>query len=89
MTKSAAIEGEICRPDEALPAGPPLLPGRPASLKTASGVLREMAVVYRAARRGAIDLQAATRLTFILKGMGKLHEVVELEQRVTALETRR
>lgn len=89
MTKTASLSGEILKSDESLPAGLPLLPGRPASLKTASGVLREMAVVYRAARRGAIDLQAATRLTFILQAMGKLHEVVELEQRVTALETRR
>jgi len=89
MKKSVSLEGEILRPAETLPAGPPLLPGRPASLKTASGVLREMAVVYRAARRGAIDLQAATRLTFILQAMGKLHEVVELEQRVSALENRR
>jgi len=89
MTKSAAIEGEILKPGEPLPAGLPLLPGRPASLKTASGVLREMAAVYRASRRGALDLQAACKLTFILQSMGRLHETVELERRVAALENRR
>lgn len=88
MTKTAAIEGEILKPGESLPAGPPLLPGRPASLKTTNGILREMGVCYRAARAGKLDVQTACRLVYILQGMAKVFEIHEFERRIAALEGR-
>lgn len=88
MTKSASLEGEIIREGKELPAGPPLLPGRPASLKTTNGILREMGVCYRAARAGKLDVQTACRLVYILQGMAKVFEIHEFEKRIAALEGR-
>lgn len=68
---------------------PSPLNGRVARLDSAAGVLREMARIYRAARTGRIPMADASRLTYMLSSMGRLFETVELEQRVTALETRR
>ncbi|GIK45987.1 MAG: hypothetical protein BroJett012_18900 [Betaproteobacteria bacterium] len=68
---------------------PSPLNGRVGRLDSAAGVLREMARIYRAARTGRIPMADASRLTFMLSSMGRLYETVELEQRVTALETRR
>jgi hypothetical protein len=89
MKKSAALEGEIIKPGEDLPAVPPLLPGRPASLKTANGILREMGTCYRAARSGNLDVQTACRLVYILQGMAKVFEIHEFENRIAALEEKR
>lgn len=68
---------------------PPPLNGRVGRLDSAAGVLREMARIYRAARTGRIPMADASRLTFMLSSMGRLHETVELERRVAALENRR
>ncbi len=46
----------------------------------------EMGRVYREARAGKIDTQDATRLVFVLGELRKLYEVIELEQRIDALE---
>ena len=54
-----------------------------ASLKD---VRREMADVYRRARRGAIDTSEAGRLAYILTGIGKLIEAEDIENRITRLE---
>lgn len=89
MTKTAAIEGEIFKPGESLPNPLPLLPGRPASLKTTNGILREMSTCYRAARAGKLDVQTACRLVYILQGMAKVFEIHEFEKRISALEERR
>lgn len=68
---------------------PPPLNGRVGRLDSAAGVLREMGRIYRAARTGRIPMADASRLTFMLSSMGRLHETVELERRVAALENRR
>ncbi|MBK9326069.1 MAG: hypothetical protein IPN00_06990 [Hydrogenophilales bacterium] len=46
----------------------------------------EMGRVYREAWAGKIDTQDATRLVFVLGELRKLYEVIELEQRIDALE---
>jgi hypothetical protein len=64
---------------------PPVRVGR---MDTASGVLREMTKIYRAARRGELPLADACRLTYMLQSMGRLFETTELERRMKALEDR-
>jgi hypothetical protein len=46
----------------------------------------EMGRVYREARAGKIDPQHASRLVFMLGELRKLHEAIELEERIEALE---
>jgi hypothetical protein len=65
----------------------PLAP-RVGRLESCTAILHEMATVYRAARRGQLTVEAACKLTYILSCMGRLHEAVELEKRVDALENR-
>lgn len=45
-----------------------------------------MARVYRDMRGSRIDTQDGTRLIYALAQIGKLHEAVELEKRITELE---
>lgn len=89
VPEKAPLEGEFIREGKELPAAPAPLNNRVGKLDTAAGVLREMARIYRAARTGRMRLEDATRFTFILTSMGRLHETVELERRVAALENRR
>ncbi|MGY6120457.1 hypothetical protein ACW9YQ_27865 (plasmid) [Paraburkholderia strydomiana] len=55
-------------------------------LKTVSDVKAEMARVYRAAVKGEIAPEAATKLTYILQTHAKLIEVSDIEKRVAELE---
>lgn len=57
-----------------------------AKLDTAADLMREMRRLYREARSGLIDTQDATRCAYLLVSLGKLHEVHDREQRLTALE---
>jgi hypothetical protein len=65
-----------------------LAPARtpPIKLDSLRHLRDEMGRVYREARAGKIDTQDATRLVFVLGELRKLHEVIELEQRIGALE---
>jgi hypothetical protein len=49
-------------------------------------VRRELARVYRDARRGQVPTQDAARLAFILATIGKLIEGSELAQKIEKLE---
>ncbi len=69
--------------------------GSPAPCKVASprlklgsvaDVKRELARLYREARRGEITTQTATRLAYLLNMMAQLIESAELEKRVEAIE---
>ena len=62
------------------------VPTPPINLHDLEAVRREMARVYRDMRGHQIDTQDGTRLIYALSQIGKLHEAVELEQRITLLE---
>lgn len=49
-------------------------------------VRRELARVYKAARRGELDTGDATRLTYCLVSLVKMIEVQDIEKRLRALE---
>lgn len=72
---------------------PPGQPGKPPvitrDLMKLENVAREMAKIYRATRRGELPSQEGTRLTYILRQLGDMLELVDLEQRVEALERQR
>ena len=62
------------------------VPTPPINLHDLEAVRREMARVYRDMRGHQIDTQDGTRLIYALSQIGKLFEVVELEQRIVLLE---
>ena len=62
------------------------VPTPPINLHDLEAVRREMARVYRDMRSMKIDSQDGTRLIYALSQIGKLHEIVLIEQRVVALE---
>ncbi len=62
------------------------IPTPPINLHDLEAVRREMARVYRDMRGHLIDMQDGTRLVYALAQIGKLHEAVELERRITFLE---
>jgi len=62
------------------------VPTPPINLHDLEAVRREMARVYRDMRGNRIDTQDGTRLIYALSQIGKLHEAVELEKRITELE---
>lgn len=62
------------------------VPTPPINLHDLEAVRREMARVYRDMRGHQIDTQDGTRLIYALSQIGKLHESVELEKRITELE---
>ena len=49
---------------------------------------REMARVYRDARRGEEDTANASRLVYMLTSIAKMIEIGQLEQRLSTLEDR-
>jgi hypothetical protein len=65
-------------------------PGKLASprlkLGSIADIKRELARLYREARREEISTQTATRLAYLLNMMAQLIESAELEKRVMALE---
>jgi hypothetical protein len=66
-------------------ARPPTRPRRPV-LKTLPDVRREMARVYREMRRGRLETQDATRMTYVLTQIAKIIQTAELEARIEAVE---
>jgi hypothetical protein len=66
-----------------------VLPSPKLNLHDLEAVRREMGRVYREMRAGAIDTQDGTRLVYVLGEMRKLFEIIELEQRIQALEGKR
>lgn len=55
-------------------------------LDKVSDIKRELARLYREARRNEISTQTATRLAYLLNMMAQLIESTELEKRVIELE---
>ena len=60
-------------------------PRRPV-LQTLPDVRREMARVYREMRRGRIETQDATRMTYVLSQIAKIIQTAELDARIEAVE---
>jgi len=58
-------------------------------LDTMQDVRREMSKVYREARSGVVDMQDATKLTWMLQAVGKVIEGSDLEKRIEVLENQR
>ena len=75
---SVTIDGTTGQPDPT----PPRI-----KLSSIEDVRREMATIYREARAGRVDIGDAGRLAYILAGIGKMIEIVELEKRLEKLET--
>lgn len=65
---------------------PSKLPSPRLKLGTIADIKRELARLYREARREEISTQTATRLAYLLNMMAQLIESAELEKRVNALE---
>ncbi len=55
-------------------------------LASIGGVVSELAKIYRAARRGQLDTQDATRLAFILREIRIALESTDIERRIETLE---
>lgn len=55
-------------------------------LGSVADIKRELARLYREARREEISTQTATRLAYLLNMMAQLIETAELEKRVEAIE---
>ena len=62
-------------------------PPRWVSLNSLHDVRREMASVYRQAKAGRMDVQEATRLTYILSNIAKVIETSDVAMRLELLET--
>ena len=58
-------------------------------LDTLADVRREMAKVYREARSGLLDVQDASKFTWMLSSIGKVIEGSDLEKRIEALESKK
>ena len=56
------------------------------NLSSCEDVRREMARIYREARSGKLPISDATRLSYILVQIIKVHELAVLEKRIEALE---
>lgn len=57
-----------------------------AKLDSLQDVKREMAKLYRESRSGVLDVQDATKLTWMLQAVGKVIEGSDLEKRIEKLE---
>ena len=55
-------------------------------LQSLEDVRREAARVYREARAGRLDTSEASKLSFMLQGIGKMIEAGQIERRIEALE---
>lgn len=56
-------------------------------LKKIDDIRLEMAKVYREMRTNKMEGQQGSRLVYVLSQIGKLIEISEIEQRISALET--
>jgi len=61
-------------------------PSKRLKLETAAHVRRELARIYREARREEISTQTATRLAYLLEVLSRQIERTDLEKRIEALE---
>jgi len=61
-------------------------PSKRLKLETAAHVRRELARLYREARREEISTQTATRLAYLLEVLSRQIERSDLEKRIEALE---
>ena len=86
---SVAVKGTVR--EEVIPADQsptqPTTPRTRISLRDVDAIRREMARVYRDARRGQLETSQAARLTYMLSEIRKTWEVSVLERRLTALES--
>lgn len=57
-------------------------------LDTLADIKREVGKVYREARSGMVEVQDATKLTWILQALSKIVESGDLERRVEQLENK-
>ena len=57
-------------------------------LVSVQNVVREMATVYRLARRGELEAEAATKLVFILNSIRSALDGAEADRRLEALEAK-
>jgi hypothetical protein len=55
---------------------------------TPKKALREAASTYAAVRRGEIPAEVGTKLSYMLKTCGDLHDIAEVQPRIEALEQR-
>jgi hypothetical protein len=63
-------------------------PPRVGRLKTLEDVRAEMGKVYRAARRGELDVSTAGKLGYLLSQLAALVKDTDIEKRIAALEKR-
>lgn len=70
------------------PHPPAKLPSPRLKLETVRDVRRELARIYREARRGELKPETATKLAFLLDLTARMIERNELEARIEALEAR-
>lgn len=79
------------RPQDRAGPGSVVTPGGwsrgPIRLTNADEIRVELAKVYRAAKRGQIPTEVATRLTYILGELRKAYETSVIERRLAALES--
>jgi hypothetical protein len=57
-------------------------------LKDMGGVIREIAKIYREARRSELETGEATKLVMVLRELRCCFEIRDIEQRLKALEGR-
>lgn len=73
-----------------VPANPTPLPPTPKArgirLNSLMAIQREMRAVYVLARTRQIATAEATRLTYLLTQLAQLHQMIEFETRLSALE---
>lgn len=72
-------------PADQQPAQSPPAPRR-ICLRDIDAVRREMARLYRDARRGQLEITAAAKLTYILGELRRTFELSVIERRISALE---
>jgi hypothetical protein len=85
MSKSAPQPAPLPVAAPQLIQRPP--PSRRRRLNTAADILREQRRIYWEAREGRLDVVDAVKFGYLLQGMIKAYEVVELERQVRELET--
>jgi len=78
------VDGQTDRPLALVPHGKPRHPTP--RLNSLRSIRRELASVYRLARRGELALADACKLGYLLSTLGKLSESELLEDRLARLE---
>lgn len=73
--------------DRVAPSPPIKLASPRMKLETVQNVRRELARIYREARRGELKVETASRLAYLLDLMSRMIERSDLEARIVALET--